>query len=481
MACNIRASTRLHQGIFQTFSNNVKTSTPRFVHSCPATFIQNLLKFRRDKPTEQLYRALDQCGFDLNHDLVLDVLRRHRSDWRPAHVFFNWASKTTTGYQPSSDVCNEIVDILGKMQRFQELHQVLDEMSKREELLDEAVFATLVRRFVGAHKVDEAIQLFYRRKEFGLELNSEAFRTLLMWLCRYKHVEDAEALFHNSVKKGLRADIKMWNVILNGWCVLGNSHEAKRVWRDIVASPCKPDIFTYATFIKALTKKGKLGTALKLFRGMWDKGGKPDVVICNCIIDALCFKKRIPEALEIFCDMSERGCEPNVATYNSLIKYMCKIQRMEKVYELVDEMERKKGSCLPNAVTYCYLLKSLKEPGEVCRVLERMERNGCGMNDDVYNMVLRLYMKWDDGDGVRKTWEEMERNGWGPDRRSYTIMIHENFEKGRVKDAVRYLEEMISKGMVPEPRTEKLVSSMNIRLKGRSEKQEDVEGGTTSL
>ncbi|KAG5054448.1 hypothetical protein JHK85_006958 [Glycine max] len=267
-------------------------------------------------------------------------------------------------------------------------------------------------------------------------------------------------------KKGCccRADMKMWNVILNGWCVLGNSHKAKRVWRDIVASPCKPDIFTYATFIKALTK-----------------GGKPDVVICNCIIDALCFKKRIPEALKIFCDMSERGCEPNVATYNFLIKYMCNIQRMEKVYELVDEMERKKGSCLPNAVTYCYLLKSLKESGKVCRVLERMERNGCGMNGDVYNMVLSLYMKWDDGDGVRKTWEEMERNGWGPNRRSYTIMIHENFEKGRVKDAVRYLEEMISKGMVLEPRTDKLVSSMNIRLKGRTKKHEDVEGGRTSL
>ncbi|KAG5032549.1 hypothetical protein JHK85_016531 [Glycine max] len=155
--------------------------------------------------------------------------------------------------------------------------------------------------------------------------------------------------------------------------------------------------------------------------------------------------------------MSERGCEPNVATYKSLIKYICKIQQMEKVYELVDEMEKKKGSCLPKVVTYCYLLKSLKEPGEICRVLERMERNGCGMNDDVYNMVLRLYMKWDDGDGVRKTWKEMERNGWGPDRRSYTIMILENFEKGRVKDAVCYLEEMISKGMVLEPRTKKLV------------------------
>ena len=270
-------------------------------------------------------------------------------------------------------------------------------------------------------------------------------------------------------------------MILNGWCVLGNVHEAKRVWKDIVASPCKPDVFTYATFIKALTKKGKLGMALRLFRGMLDKGCKPDVVICNCIIDALCFKKRIPEALEIFRDMSERGCEPSVSTYNSLIKYMCKIRRMEKVYELVDEMERRNGSCLPNVVTYCCLLKSLKEPGEVHEVLGRMKRKGCSMNDDVYNLVLRLYMKWGDEDGVRKTWEEMERNGWGPDRRSYTIMIHEHFGKGRVKDVVRYFEEMVAKGMVPEPRTEKLVSSLNIRMKGRTEKQEDVEEQRTGL
>lgn len=280
-------------------------------------------------------------------------------------------------------------------------------------LVNENMFETLLRRLVAAHKVEEAIQLFYKRNEFGLDFGSEAFRTLLMWLCRYKHVEDAETLFHNVVNKDLRfrPDIKTWNVILNGWCVLGNVYEAKRVWRDIVASPCRPDVFTYGTFIKALTKKGKLGTALKLFCGLWDSEDccKPDVVICNCVIDALCFKTRIPEALEIFHDMKDgRGCEPNATTYNSLIKYMCKIRRMKKVYELVDEMERRKGNCLPNAVTFCYLLTSSKEPEEVHRVLERMERNGCGMNDDVYNLVLRLYMKWGDGVGVRRTWEEMD-------------------------------------------------------------------------
>ncbi|KAF7822685.1 putative pentatricopeptide repeat-containing protein [Senna tora] len=459
--------------------------TTRLVHSIAhsgdichtsAAFAQSLLKFRREKSTEEIERALDLSGFELNHDFVLDVLRRHRSDWRPAYVFFNWVSKAGlrgSGYSPSSDVYNEILNILGKTQRFEELNKVFDEMSKRKGLVNEGTFGTLINRYAAAHKVDEAIDVFYKRKEFGLELDLSAFQTLLMWLCRYKHVEDAETLFRSKVNE-FPPDIKAWNIILNGWCVLGNVYEAKRFWKDIVASKCKPDLFTYGIFIKALTKKGKLGTALKLFRGMWDEGMvKPDVVICNCIIDALCFKKRIPEAMEIFHDMKKQGCLPlpNVVTYNCLIKYLCKIGRLELVEELLNEMEQKKGSCLPNAVTFSYLLKRLKEPKEVPRLLERMERNGCSMDDDMYNLVLRLYMQWDFEDGIRKTWEEMERHGWGPDQRSYTIMIHGLYEKGRTKDALRYFREMTLKGMVPESITEKLMTSMNIRMKERTGKQ----------
>ncbi|CAK8535064.1 unnamed protein product [Lathyrus sativus] len=478
MHINMRAIRTLscenNQRILATF-----VSHRRFLHSHhhspQAAFIQNLLKFRRDKPTEQIEQALNLTGIHPNDHLVLDVLQRHRSDWKPALVFFKWASKTNI-YTPTCHVYNEIINILGKMNRFEEVHQVLDEMSHRKELINEEIFSTLIRRFVAAHKVDEAINMFHRREEFGLEneLDSEAFRTLLMWLCRYKHVEDAETLFHRNLNRfQFCHDIKTWNVILNGWCVLGNTHEAKRLWKDILASKCKPDIFTYSTFIKAMTKKGKLGTALKLFNGMWkDESCKPDVVICNCVIDALCFKKRVPEALQIFHDMKERGCLPNVATYNSLIKHLCKIRRMEKVYELVEDMERTSGDCLPNAVTYSYLLKSLKAPEEVLGILERMERNGCAMSDDVYNLVLRLYMKWGDLDGLRKIWEEMERNGLGPDRRSYTIMIHGHFENGRIKDAMRYFREMTSKGMVLEPRTEKLVISMNGQLNESTGKQE---------
>ncbi|KAF9611554.1 hypothetical protein IFM89_033558 [Coptis chinensis] len=379
---------------------------------------------------KEVEKALDRCGLVLNDDFVLELLKWHRSDWKSALRYFYWVSKggRKKMYSPGSSVYNEMIDILGRMKRFMELGEVFDEMSGLG-LVNERTFGILLNRYAGAHKVDEAIEVFYKRREFGLELDLSAFQTLLLSLCRYKHVETAESLFVEK-KNEFPLDIKTLNIILNGWCVRGNLREAKRFWKDILDSACKPDMFTYGIFINSLTKSGKVSTATKLFRSMSENGCAPDVVICNCVIDSLCFKKRIPQALEIFKEMKERGgCPPNVATYNSLIKHLCKIVRMEKVYELLEEMEEKKGSCTPNEITFICLLKAAKKPEEVRGVLERMKRNDCRVAGDTYNMILKLFLDWNDVQGVQSVWTEMEKNGVGPDQRSYTIMIHRLHKK----------------------------------------------------
>ncbi|KAJ4950839.1 hypothetical protein NE237_027671 [Protea cynaroides] len=414
-----------------------------------AAAIQKILKRHISNSVQELERALDGCGLLLTEDVVRQVLQRHRSEWKPALLFFNWVSRGGPeygGYTPGTGAYNGMLDILGRMKRFEQLHQVLDEMSKRDGLINERTYAILAHRYAGAHKVEEAINIFYRRKAFGLELDLIAFQTLLMSLCRYKHVEAAEFLFR-SKRNEFPPDIKTLNIILNGWCVLGSLREAKRFWNDIISSRCKPDKFTYGIFINSLTKAGKISTAVKLFHSMWEKGCSPDVAICNCIIDGLCFKKRIPQALEIFGEMNERGCHRDVVTYNTLIKCLCNIRRMEKVYELLDEMEQDKGNCTPNDRTFSYLLKSLKEPKEVPCLLERMERNGCKITGDTYNLILRLFVGWNQQEEARNIWLEMERDGVGPDQRSYTIMIHGLQSNGRLEEALHYFTEMTSKGL----------------------------------
>lgn len=427
--------------------------------------VQRFLKHNVNKTVDEIEQGLNRCQLSLNEDLVLNVLRRHHSDWKPAYAFFNWVTRArnTSGFSPGSGSYNKILDILGRMKRFQEVAQLLDEMSERKGVFNERTYGIVVHRYAAAHNTGEATEFLYRRREFGLELDLIAFQTLLLSLCRYKHVEAAEFLFH-SKKNEFQHNIKTMNIILNGWSVLGNLREAKRFWKDIVASRCKPDKFTYGIFINSLSKAGKISTAVKLFQGMWAKGCNPDVAICNCIIDGLCFKKRIPQALEIFHKMEGRGCLPNVATYNSLIKHLCKIQRMEKVNELLDEMEQKGESCLPNAQTYGHLLYYAKRPGEVFEIMSRMKQSGCEMMPDTYNLVLRLFMGWDYEETVKSTWVEMEKSGLGPDQRSYTIMVHGLYDKGRMKEAMSYFDEMTLKGMVPEPRTKLLVNAISSKL-----------------
>ncbi|GAB2277994.1 hypothetical protein Dimus_012694 [Dionaea muscipula] len=437
--------------------------------------VQNLLKRLAHSSDEELERALDECGLCLSEGLVLNVLKRHRPDWRQAFRFFNWVSRDTDdsgGYSPGSRAFNEVLDTLGRMKRFDELQQLFDEMSKREGVINERSFGIVVHRYAAAHMIEEATAMFQKRREYGFKLDLIAFQTLLLALCRYKHVEAAEFLFLSKKDEFRYDDIKTWNIILNGWSVLGNLREVKRFWNEIIRSKIKLDRFTYGIFINSLAKAGKISKAVQLFRAMWEKGCTPDVPICNTVIDGLCFKKRIPEALGIFGEMNDGDCQPDVATYNSLIKHLCNIGRMEKVYELLGEMEQKKGSCSPNHRTYGYLLKSVKNPEEVPRLLQRMEANGCKMTGDTYSSVLRLYMAWGcEEEEVQSVWSQMERDGMGPDRRSYTIMVHGLHKQGRVAEALKCFEEMIAKGFAPEPMTNLLVHAMKIKSKQREEAQ----------
>ncbi|KAD3066813.1 hypothetical protein E3N88_34693 [Mikania micrantha] len=354
--------------------------------------IQDLLKRTNGQNSvTEIEQALTRLKVTLSEDLVLNVLRRHRSDWKSAYVFFNWVSNSN-GYSLGTGSYNEILDILGRMRRFVEVCQLLDEMFKRDKsLINERTYGIVVNRYAAAHKIEEATEFFYKRALFGLDLDLVAFQTLLLSLCRYKHVEAAEFLFHSKMNE-FHHNIKSMNIILNGWCVLGCLREAKRFWNDIITSRFKPDRFTYGIFINSLTKAGKISTA--------------------------------------------------------------------------------GGDCAPNARTYGHLLNSAKKPDEVVKILERMERDGCKMMADTFNLILRLFMGWGDDKRVESTWVEMERNGLGPDQRSYTIMVHGFYDKGRLKEAMMYYKMMVSKGMVAEPRTKLLVDAIKIKLKDRDHKKD---------
>ncbi|VAH56940.1 unnamed protein product [Triticum turgidum subsp. durum] len=445
--------------------------SPRLCHSSaseedsPDVRVGEVLRVLKSCAADaDLGKDLRQFADEMDEDVVLKVLQKQRSNWQVALLFFNWAAGLPS-HEHGPRTYTEMLDILGRMKKVRIMRQLFDEIPEQRcgLVVTNRMFAVLLNRYAGAHKVQEAIEIFYKRKDYGFEVDLVGFQILLMSLCRYKHVEEAEALFLQK-KDEFPPVIKSWNIILNGWCVKGSLADAKRVWNEIIVSKLKPDLFTYGTFINALTKAGKLSTAVKLFTSMWEKGINPDVAICNCIIDQLCFKKKIPEALKIFGEMNDRGCQADVATYNTLIKHFCKIRRTEKVYELLDDMEKK--GCSPNNMTYTYILKTTEKPRDVMNLIQRMEESGCRLDSDTYNLILNLYVSMKYEKGVQQVWEEMERNGSGPDQRSFTIMVHGLHSQGQLDQALQYYTTMKSRGMTPEPRTRILVKAIHMKKDG---------------
>ncbi|KAK1692549.1 hypothetical protein QYE76_009246 [Lolium multiflorum] len=109
-----------------------------------------------------LGKDLRRFAGEMDEDVVLKVLQKHRSSWQVALSFFNWAAGLPTALL----VCRDEQDV-----------------------------CCPVEPVCGAHKVQEAIEMFYKRKEYGFEVDLVGFQILLISLCRYKHVEEAEALF----------------------------------------------------------------------------------------------------------------------------------------------------------------------------------------------------------------------------------------------------------------------------------------------
>jgi len=92
-----------------------------------------------------------------------------------------------------------------------------------------------------------------------------------------------------------------------------------------------------------------------------------------------------------------------------------------------------------------------------------MEKTGCKLDGDIYNLMLKLYMGWKYRMGIQSVWKETEKNGFGPDQRSYTIMVHGLYSQGKLDEALEFYSKVRSKGMVPEPRTRLLVKAIHLK------------------
>lgn len=389
--------------------------------------------------------VLDECGINLSHNLVVDVLERFRHARRPAFRFFCWAGDKP-GFAHNSRTYNSMMSILGRARQFETMVSMLEEMGEKG-LLSMETFKIAMNAFAAAKERKKAVAIFELMNKYKFKAGVDTINCLLENLGRSKLPKEAQLLF-DKLKHRFTPNLTTYTVLLGSWCRVKNLMEAGRVWNEMIDKGFKPDVVAHNIMLEGLLKIGKRSDAIKLFEVMKAKGPSPNVRSYTIMIWKFCKQSKMKEAVEYFDEMLKFGCQPDAAVYTCLITGFGNRRRMDIVYDLLKEMEEM--GCPPDGLTYNALIKLMKiqkMPDEAVRIYKEMVRSGFKPTIHTYNMIMKSYFQTGNYEMGRKVWDEMIRRGCCPDDNSYTVLIGGLISQDRSGEAYKYLEEMLEKGM----------------------------------
>ncbi|KAL1216202.1 Pentatricopeptide repeat-containing protein [Cardamine amara subsp. amara] len=389
--------------------------------------------------------VLDEMKVYLSHDLIVEVLERFRHARKPAFRFFCWAAEKQ-GYAHDSRTYNSMMSILAKTRQFETMLSVLEEMGEKG-LLTMDTFTIAMKAFAAAKERKKAVGIFELMKKHKFKIGVETINCLLDSLGRAKLGKEAQVLF-DKLKERFSPNMMTYTVLLNGWCRVRNLMEAARIWNGMIDQGLKPDIVAHNVMLEGLLRSRKKSDAIKLFHVMKSKGPLPNVRSYTIMIRDFCKQSSMEAAIEYFDDMIDSGLQPDAAVYTCLITGFGTQKKLDTVYELLKEMQEKGHPA--DGKTYNALIKlmaSQKMPEHATRIYNKMIQNGIEPSIHTFNMIMKAYFMARNYEMGRAVWDEMMKKGICPDDNSYTVLIRGLIGNGNSREACRYLEEMLDKGM----------------------------------
>ncbi|KAL6177066.1 hypothetical protein ACLB2K_053698 [Fragaria x ananassa] len=389
--------------------------------------------------------VLDECGVELSHDLVVDVLKRFHHARKPAFRFFCWAGEKP-GFQHDSRTYNFMMSILGKTRQFETMVSLLEEIEVKG-LLTMETFVIAIKAFAAAKERKKAVGIFELMKYYNFKHGVDTVNCLLDSLGRAKLGKEMQVLF-DRLKGKFTPNLQTYAVLLDGWCRVKNLLEAGRVWNEMIDKGFEPDVVTHNIMLGGLLRSHKRSDAIKLFEIMKAKGPSPNARSYSILIQNFCKQKQMKEAVLYFEEMRESGCQPSVVVYTNLITGFGNQNKMDMVHGLLKAM--KLDGCTPDEVTYNSLIKLMtrqRMPDDAVRIYKKMIQNSVEPSIHTYVMIMKSYFQTRNYDMGRAAWEEMIEKGCCPDDNAYTVLIGGLICQGRTGEACKFLKEMIEKGM----------------------------------
>lgn len=401
--------------------------------------------------------VLDAFGrIELSEGLVEKILLRFRHDWIPAFGFFKWA-KDQTGYMPTENCYNMMVDILGKSRKFELMWELVAEMHKLGGFVSIVTMSKVMRRLSRAEKYDDAIETFKKLEHFGLSKDTSAMNILLDSLVKEKNVERAQEVFLE-LKGEIALNCRTFNILIHGWCKARKYDKARKIMEEMEKHGCLPDVASYTCFVEYYCQEKDFRKVDEILNEMHQKGCPPNVVTYTVYMLALGKAKEINESLEIYLKMKQTGCIPDASFYSALIFILSNSGRFKDACDLFKDMS--KQNVAPDVLTYNTMISTAcahSKEEYALELLKEMEEKSCRPNLQTYTPLLKMCCTKKRLKVLKYLLDDMFLKNVSVDLSIYCLLVDQLCKSGKLEHACSFFELMVLKGMVPWGNTYQLL------------------------
>lgn len=387
----------------------------------------------------------------LTPTLLSQILKKQKSPVTALRLFDQAKERFPSYNGHNGSVYATMINILGKSNRIPEMTHVIEKMKGDSCECKDAVFASVIRTFSRAGRLEEAVALFKSLNEFNCVDWTLSFDTLLQEMVRESEYEAACEIFRKYCYGWeVSSRIRSLNLLMKVLCKVNRSDLASHVFQEMNYQGCYPDRDSYRILMRGFCLEGKLHEATHLLYSMFwrisQKGSGEDVVVYRMLLDALCDAGEVDEAVEILGKILRKGLKAPKRCYHHIEAGHWEgiSESRERVKRLLTETLIR--GAIPSLESYTAMATDLFEEGKLVEgeeVLLAMRRKGFEPTPFIYSTKVKALCKAGKvEEAVSVINKEMVEGRCLPTVDVYNVLIQGLCNEGKSVEAVGYLKEM---------------------------------------